>query len=77
MYKRQVEHHRSIVALLATVITNADASVERINTVDKDARLSVVNIVLAVRNRVHLAHVIRRLRTVKGVGRISRYRTGI
>ena len=73
----EVEHHRSIVALLATVITNADASVERINTVDKDARLSVVNIVLAVRNRVHLAHVIRRLRTVKGVGRISRYRTGI
>ncbi len=70
-----LEHEKGIVAILASTITMADANVERINLMEKDARLSTVNIVLSVRDRVHLANVIRRLRTIKGANRIIRVRS--
>jgi RelA/SpoT family (p)ppGpp synthetase len=71
----ELEHQKGIVADLASTITIADANVERINMIEKDARLGTINIVLAVRDRVHLAAVIRRLRTIKGVNRIIRTRS--
>lgn len=68
----ELEHEKGIIAVLASTITNVDANIERINMVEKDARLSTVNIVLTVRDRVHLANVIKRLRIIKGVNRIVR-----
>ena len=68
----ELEHEKGIIALLASTITNVDANIERINMVEKDARLSTVNIVLTVSDRVHLANVIKRLRILKGVNRIVR-----
>ena len=67
-----VEHEKGIVAVLASTATTADASIERIQMVEKDARLSTVNMVLSVRDRVHLARVIKRIRTQKGITRIVR-----
>jgi guanosine-3',5'-bis(diphosphate) 3'-pyrophosphohydrolase len=71
----ELEHEKGIVAVLASTITTADANVERINMIEKDARLGIVNIVLSVRDRVHLAGVIKRLRTIKGINRIIRTRS--
>ncbi len=71
----ELEHEKGIIAVLASSITNADASIERINMVERDAVLSTINIVLAVRDRVHLAHVIKRLRALKGINRIVRTRS--
>lgn len=71
----ELEHEKGIVAVLASTATSADANIERISMVEKDARLGTVNIVLQVRDRVHLAHVIRRLRTIKGVNKIIRTRS--
>jgi len=71
----ELEHEKGIIAILASTITMADANVDRINMMEKDARLSTVNIVLSVRGRVHLANVIRRLRTIKGINRIIRVRS--
>lgn len=70
----EIEHEKGMIAVLASTITNTDASIERINRVEKDARLSTVNIVLTVRDRVHLANVIKRLRILKGVNKIVRTR---
>lgn len=71
----ELEHEKGIIAVLASTITNADANIEKITMMDRDARLSNVNIVLAVRDRVHLANVIKRLRIVRGVNRIVRVRS--
>jgi guanosine-3',5'-bis(diphosphate) 3'-pyrophosphohydrolase len=71
----ELEHEKGIVAVLASTITTADANVERINMIEKDARLGIVNIVVSVRDRVHLAGVIKRLRTIKGINRIIRTRS--
>lgn len=71
----ELEHERGIVAILASTITNAEANVERISMLEKDAHLATVNIVLSVHDRVHLASVIRRLRTIKGINKIIRVRS--
>ncbi len=68
----ELEHVKGIIALLASTITMADANIERINMVDRDAIISTVNIVLTVKDRVHLARVIKRLRTIKCINRIIR-----
>ena len=70
--KVELEHERGIIAVLASTITNTDANIERINLIEKDAKLGTVNIVLTVRDRIHLAHVIKRIRLIKGINKILR-----
>ncbi|TWI57585.1 guanosine-3',5'-bis(diphosphate) 3'-pyrophosphohydrolase [Pseudomonas duriflava] len=71
----QLEHQRGLIALLATTVTSADANVERINMNERDGRISVVQLVVSVHDRIHLARVIRKLRTLSGVASITRVRS--
>ena len=50
------------------------ASIEKISVEEKDARLSQVQLLIKVKDRVHLAQVIKRLRTIRGVTSIARRR---
>ncbi|WP_136248403.1 RelA/SpoT family protein [Halomonas borealis] len=68
----ELESRRGLVAELASLITDADANIERIGIEERDARLSIVNLTLSVRNRVHLARIIKRLRNLSHVGKITR-----
>jgi GTP diphosphokinase / guanosine-3',5'-bis(diphosphate) 3'-diphosphatase len=68
----ELEHEKGIIADVASTVTGVDANIERISMVERDARLGTVNIVLTVKDRVHLAQFIKRLRTVKGINRIIR-----
>jgi guanosine-3',5'-bis(diphosphate) 3'-pyrophosphohydrolase len=70
----ELEYEKGIIAILASTITNEDANIERIGMIEKDARLGIVNVVIAVRDRVHLAQVIKRLRLIKAINRIVRTR---
>ena len=70
----ELEHDRGIIALVASTVTAANANIERINLTEKDAKLGIVNLVILVRDRVHLADVIKRLKAVKGITRIVRTR---
>ncbi len=68
----EVRQTRGIVASLATKINSLDASIESINVTDKDTHSSRVDIMLSVRDRVHLARIMRHIRNIKAVNRISR-----
>ncbi|MGI0119241.1 bifunctional GTP diphosphokinase/guanosine-3',5'-bis pyrophosphate 3'-pyrophosphohydrolase [Zooshikella sp. RANM57] len=68
----ELEHQRGIVATLATTVNATDASIEKISMEERDARFSVIHLLISVRDRVHLARTIKRLRTVKGVSSIIR-----
>jgi len=67
-----LEQQKGIIALLATKTNSLDANIEKISVEDKDARFSVVRLEIAVRNRVHLARIMRRLRNIKSVTKVSR-----
>ena len=70
----ELEHDRGMIAVIAATVTDANANIERINLLEKDARLGIVNIVISVHDRVHLANVIKRIRTIKSINRITRVR---
>lgn len=70
--KLYLENRRGIVAELAGAITQAEANIEKISVEERDARLSVTYLTLSVHGRKHLARVIRRLRTIRGVNKIVR-----
>ncbi|MEJ6655733.1 MAG: bifunctional GTP diphosphokinase/guanosine-3',5'-bis pyrophosphate 3'-pyrophosphohydrolase [Pseudomonas sp.] len=68
----ELEHQRGIIAQLATSITVADASIDKISVDERDGRVSVVQLVLRVRGRLHLSQLIKRIRVLQGVMRITR-----
>ena len=71
----ELEHQRGIIATLATAITGAEANIEKITTAERDAHFSIVNLLINVRNRVHLARVMRKIRMVKAVTRVTRVKS--
>ncbi|MGQ7960364.1 bifunctional GTP diphosphokinase/guanosine-3',5'-bis pyrophosphate 3'-pyrophosphohydrolase [Pseudomonas sp. SP16.1] len=70
----ELEHQRGLIALLASSVNAADGNIEKISMDERDGRISVVQLVVSVHDRVHLARVIKKLRAIKGVMRITRVR---
>jgi guanosine-3',5'-bis(diphosphate) 3'-pyrophosphohydrolase len=68
----ELEHQRGLIALLAGSVNAADGNIEKIGMDERDGRISVVQLVVSVHDRVHLARVIKKLRAIKGVMRITR-----
>ncbi len=71
----ELERQRGIIASLATTITSAEANIEKISTEERDARLSIVHLLMNVHNRVHLAHVMKRVRLLQPVSRVTRVKS--
>jgi GTP pyrophosphokinase len=70
--KVEVTPERGFIATLASRITEKDATIEKISTLDKDAYTSIVDLVLTVRDRIHLAEILRRVRSLGPVRRVYR-----
>ena len=70
----ELEHQRGLIALLAGSVNAADGNIEKISMDERDGRISVVQLVVSVHDRVHLARVIKKLRGLIGVIRITRAR---
>jgi len=67
-----METRRGLVAELAGLVTDAEANIERVGIEERDARLSIINLTLSVRDRVHLARIIKRIRNLPHVSRVNR-----
>jgi len=70
----ELENERGVLAILASSLAQTDTNIETISLQEKDAHLSVVNLRIAVIGRVHLANVIRKIRKLKAVNKITRVR---
>lgn len=70
----ELENERGIIAVLASAVAEVNANIDRINMMEKDAHLGIVNLVISIHDRKHLANVIKKLRTIKGISRIVRAR---
>ncbi|PAV46948.1 bifunctional GTP diphosphokinase/guanosine-3',5'-bis(diphosphate) 3'-diphosphatase [Pseudomonas sp. HAR-UPW-AIA-41] len=70
----ELEHQRGLIATLAGSVASADGNIEKIGMDERDGRISVVQLLVSVHDRAHLARVIKKLRTLKGVIRITRVR---
>ncbi len=70
----ELEHHRGMIASLATSVTAVEGNIEKISMEERDASFCMVQLVIKVRDRLHLARIIKRLRVIKGVHSINRRR---
>jgi GTP pyrophosphokinase/guanosine-3',5'-bis(diphosphate) 3'-pyrophosphohydrolase len=65
-------NQRGSLATIASTISTMDSNIENITVVSQDDRVSVDLLTLAVRDRVHLATIIRQLKKLSIVLKITR-----
>jgi RelA/SpoT family (p)ppGpp synthetase len=65
-------NQRGALATVASTISEADSNIENVHVVDQDERVCVDLIILTVKDRVHLAHIMRRLKELTIVLKITR-----
>jgi guanosine-3',5'-bis(diphosphate) 3'-pyrophosphohydrolase len=65
-------NQRGLIAIVATRLNAIGMNIDRITTQDKDIQYTYIDIELQVNSRIHLARIMKRLRTVDGVRRVSR-----
>ena len=68
----QVANQRGVLATLATTIANTASNIEHVNVTEKDGRISTIEFVVTVTDRIHLARIMKRLRRLPVVNRIWR-----
>ncbi|MEM1112556.1 MAG: bifunctional GTP diphosphokinase/guanosine-3',5'-bis pyrophosphate 3'-pyrophosphohydrolase [Pseudomonadota bacterium] len=68
----EVENRRGMIAVIATRINSMGVNIEKITTSDKDHQFTYVDLELQVKNRVHLAHIMKRLRSLQSLRRVTR-----
>jgi guanosine-3',5'-bis(diphosphate) 3'-pyrophosphohydrolase len=68
----EVENRRGMIAVIATRINSMGVNIEKISTNDKDYQFTYVDLEMLVHNRVHLAHIMKRLRAISSVRKVTR-----
>jgi len=63
---------KGVLATLATNLSELGSNIETISMAEKDATLTVINVTIMVHDRIHLARIIRRLRSLGNILRIQR-----
>jgi GTP pyrophosphokinase/guanosine-3',5'-bis(diphosphate) 3'-pyrophosphohydrolase len=68
----EMHNQRGSLATIASTISSLDSNIENITVLSQDNRVSVDQLTLAVRDRVHLANIIRKLKKLSIVLKITR-----
>ena len=68
----EVENRRGMIAVIATRINSMGVNIEKISTEDKDYQFTYVDLEMQVHNRVHLARIMKRLRYLNSVRKVTR-----
>jgi RelA/SpoT family (p)ppGpp synthetase len=68
----EVKNQRGVLASVASAIAEQDANIDTVNFEDRDGRYTTMDFTLEVRDRVHLARIVRHVRSLETVVRINR-----
>jgi GTP diphosphokinase / guanosine-3',5'-bis(diphosphate) 3'-diphosphatase len=72
MIRLNSSNQRGVLANVAATIADAGANIEKVEMMERDDRYADQRFTIVVKDRVHLADVIRKIRTIKSVSQISR-----
>ena len=67
-----VESHRGVLAKVAACLADMEANIENVSIEERDGMHSILSFTVAIRDRLHLARIMKKLRTLKYIKRISR-----
>jgi len=68
----EVNNQRGALARMASTIANMSSNIEQVNQSEKDGLISLTEFLITVRDRIHLARIIKKLRALPVVTRIQR-----
>jgi GTP pyrophosphokinase len=68
----QVANQRGVLANLAATIANMSSNIEHVQLTEKDGSISTMEFVVTVKDRTHLARIMKKLRSLPVVNRIWR-----
>jgi GTP diphosphokinase / guanosine-3',5'-bis(diphosphate) 3'-diphosphatase len=68
----EVLNQRGSLATVATAISDLGSNIENVTVVEQDAKVSVDLITISVKDRVHLANIMRKLKALPIVNKITR-----
>jgi GTP pyrophosphokinase len=69
-------NERGVLGRIAVAIAEAESNILNVHVEDEEARVALIHFKIQVRDRTHLARVIRTIRRVKHVVQIARPRGG-
>ncbi len=69
-----IQNHQGALADLANVIAGTGSNIRGISTEEKDGRLYTVTIELTVKDRKHLAEIMRRIRVMPHALKVRRHK---
>ena len=61
-----------MIAVIATRINSMGVNIEKISSEDKDYQFTYVSLEMLIESRVHLARIMKRLRTINPVRKVVR-----
>jgi RelA/SpoT family (p)ppGpp synthetase len=70
--KLEVASYRGIIASLATTVSGTGTNILKIDMGEEEGQLATVDMEIDVADRVHLARVIKKLRALRAVSRVTR-----
>ncbi|MFT7128528.1 MAG: guanosine-3',5'-bis(diphosphate) 3'-pyrophosphohydrolase [Gammaproteobacteria bacterium] len=68
----ELEKSRGIISVLATKINSLDANIEKIGVEDEGPHINSVSVVVGVHSRIHLARIMKHIRSIKAVLKVTR-----
>jgi len=74
-FKVELISERGIIATLASRIAECEATIHKISVNERDAHSGIVDLIIDVKGRVHLAKVMRRIRNLNQVQRVYRIKS--
>ncbi len=69
----EIENHRGAIAELATKVSHRDASIIQINVEEAHKTHGVISLTIEVKDRQHLARIIRSIRHISNIYKVERY----
>ena len=70
--KIELLNQRGTLAVIASTISNLDSNIEGVHIANQDDRVSVDMMTITVKDRIHLANIIRKLKKLSVVLKITR-----
>ena len=68
----EVNNQRGALARMATTISDMSSNIEQVIQSEKDGLISLTEFLITVRDRIHLARIMKKLRALSIVNRIYR-----
>jgi len=68
----EVVNQRGVLATVAAAIAGTEANIDNISIAERDGIHSTIDMTVTVRNRQHLARIMRRIRAIESVVRLNR-----